>query len=72
MNRTAFTLLLALAALAVIDARPGVAETHRPWCADYGGSSNCGFSSYEQCKMTASGTNTWCVQNQWHLKRRYG
>jgi uncharacterized protein DUF3551 len=70
MNRTAFT-LLAFAALAVIDARPGVAETYRPWCADYGGSSNCGFSSYEQCKMTASGTNTWCVQNQWYLQRRY-
>jgi hypothetical protein len=46
MNRTAFT-LLAFAVLAVIDARLGVAETYRPWCADYGGSSNCGFSSYE-------------------------
>jgi hypothetical protein len=64
MIRTAFA-LLALAA--VIDASPAVAEFHRPWCADYGGSTNCGFTSYEQCKMTASGTNTWCVQNQWYL-----
>jgi hypothetical protein len=66
MIRIAFA-LFSLVALSVIDARPGFAETYRPWCADYGGSSNCGFHSYEQCKMTASGTNTWCVQNPWYL-----
>ncbi len=59
--------MFALAVLAVIDARPGVAEIYRPWCADYGGSTNCGFSSFEQCRMTASGTNTFCVQNPWYL-----
>jgi hypothetical protein len=59
--------LLALATLTVIDVRPSVAEIYRPWCADYGGSTNCGFTSFEQCRMTASGTNTFCVQNPWYL-----
>jgi Protein of unknown function (DUF3551) len=58
---------LAVAALVMIDTGHAVAETYRPWCADYGGSTNCGFSSWEQCRMTASGTNTFCVQNQWYL-----
>ena len=64
--------LLTLVALAAIDARPGIAETYRPWCADYGGSTNCGFHSYEQCKMTASGTNTFCVRNPWYLQHGSG
>jgi hypothetical protein len=61
-------ILFAFLALALIDTRAGVAEVYRPWCADYGGSMNCGFHTYEQCRMTASGTNTWCVQNQWYLQ----
>jgi hypothetical protein len=52
MIRAAVT-LLAVATLAMIDAPPGVAEIYRPWCVDYGGSTNCGFISYEQCMMTA-------------------
>jgi hypothetical protein len=59
--------LLALAALVVMNTGHAVAEKYRPWCADYGGSTNCGFTSWEQCRMTASGTNTICVQNQWYL-----
>jgi len=57
---------LAVAAAAMIPTSPSIAEAHRPWCADYGHGVNCGFSTYEQCKMTASGTNTWCVQNPWY------
>ena len=56
MMRVAFA-LLAVAAVALIPASPSIAEVHRPWCADYGHGVNCGFSTYEQCKMTASGTN---------------
>jgi hypothetical protein len=41
-------LTLLAAALVLITARPGIAEVHRPWCADYGGSVNCGFHSYER------------------------
>ena len=35
------------------------AEIYRPWCAQYyganSGGTNCGFTSYEQCMMTARG-----------------
>jgi hypothetical protein len=58
--------IVTLAALTMAGPRPSVAETYRPWCADYGGSTNCGFHTYEQCKMTASGTNTFCVHNPWY------
>ena len=67
MTRIGFA-LLTLAALSLVGVRPGVAETYRPWCADYGGSTNCGFHSYEQCRMTATpGTGGSCVQNPWYL-----
>jgi len=63
MIRVALT-LVAVLVLAMIDMRPSVGQAYHSWCANYGGSSICGFSSYEQCKMTASGSNAWCVQNQ--------
>ena len=70
MNRAAFTLLV-LAAFAAIEARPSYAEIYRPWCAQYfgrGSGTNCGFTSYEQCMMTATpGSGAWCVQNPWYL-----
>ena len=31
--------LLAVAALAAVDARPAAAEIYRPWCVQYGGNS---------------------------------
>jgi Protein of unknown function (DUF3551) len=65
--------LLAVCLLTAIDARPGIAETYRPWCVQYfgRGGENCGFTSYEQCRMTATpGTGGVCVQNPWYL--RYG
>jgi len=38
-----------------------------PWCADYGGqmggSSNCGFSTYEQCQAALSGNGGFCNRN---------
>jgi hypothetical protein len=70
VTRTALT-LLARAAFAAIDARPSYAEIYRPWCAQYfgrGSSTNCGFTSYEQCMMTATpGSGAWCVRNPWYL-----
>ena len=76
MIRVAFA-LLAIAALAAIDARPAAAEIYRPWCVQYsGGSGNngltCAFTSFEQCMMTggpgtgggrpaAVRTNPWYV-----------
>lgn len=65
-------IVLALASLTAIDARPAAAEIYRPWCVEYFGSrsgaTNCGFTSYEQCMMTATpGSGAHCVQNPWYL-----
>jgi hypothetical protein len=65
--------VLTLSALTAIDARPAAAETYRPWCVEYvgRGGRSCSFTSYEQCRMTATpGTGGFCVQNPWYL--RYG
>ena len=62
--------LFAVCLLTAIDAGPSIAETYRPWCVQYSGrgGQNCGFSSYEQCRMTATpGTGGICVQNPWYL-----
>ena len=72
MTTTRAVFLLAICALSLIDARPSAAETYRPWCAVYSGRSsgarNCGFTSFEQCMMTAGpGTGASCVQNPWYL-----
>jgi hypothetical protein len=67
----AVLLVLALPSLAAIDARPAAAEIYRPWCVQYtdkSGATNCGFTSYEQCMMTATpGSGGHCVQNPWYL-----
>ena len=64
------TILLALFLLTAIDARPGSAETYRPWCVVYSGRDGaytCIFHSLEQCMMTATpGTGGSCVQNPWY------
>lgn len=66
-------IVLALASLTAIGARPAVAEVYRPWCVEYwgsrGGATNCGFHSYQQCLMTATpGSGAHCVQNPWYLQ----
>ena len=68
--RAAFA-LFALTVCVVMDARSAAAEIYRPWCAQYygfGGGTNCGFISYEQCMMTARGSGAYCVQNPWYLQ----
>ncbi|MGA7485711.1 MAG: DUF3551 domain-containing protein [Xanthobacteraceae bacterium] len=62
--------LLAACTLTAIGASPGFADAYRPWCVQYlgRGGQNCGFSSYEQCRLTATpGTGGVCVQNPWYL-----
>ena len=58
--------------LTAIDARPAAAETYRPWCVQSSGRDGaytCTFSSYEQCRMTATpGSGGYCVQNPWYLQ----
>jgi Protein of unknown function (DUF3551) len=68
----AMLIVLTLSSLAAIDAGPTVAEVYRPWCVQYSGSrsgaTNCGFTSYQQCRMTATpGSGAYCVQNPWYL-----
>ena len=75
MSRAAFA-PFALAAVTVI-ASPASAETYRPWCAQYmsstgDGTTNCSFTSYEQCMMTARGAGAYCVQNPWYLQHGGG
>jgi hypothetical protein len=68
--------VLAWCSLTVIDVRPAASEVYRPWCVQYlsgrgDGGTNCSFTSYEQCMMTATpGSGGVCVQNPWYL--RYG
>ena len=68
----AVLVVLTLLSLSAIDARPTAAEVYRPWCVQYwgtrGGATNCGFTSYAQCLMTATpGSGGHCVQNPWYL-----
>ncbi|HEY6993807.1 MAG TPA: DUF3551 domain-containing protein [Xanthobacteraceae bacterium] len=67
---TAIRVVLAVCLSTALDAGPSIAETYRPWCVQYfgRGGENCGFTSYEQCRMTATpGTGGVCVQNPWYL-----
>ena len=51
--------LLFVTALVASVPHSAKAEIYRPWCAQYyganGGGTNCGFTSYQQCMMTAQG-----------------
>jgi hypothetical protein len=59
----------ALLILTLMAATPSRAEVFYPWCVQYGGgregigATSCGFDSYAQCQMTASGLNASCVEN---------
>jgi Protein of unknown function (DUF3551) len=56
-----------LGAVMVATAIGTPARADGPWCAFYnghfGGASNCGFHSYEQCLATVSGVGGWCQPN---------
>jgi hypothetical protein len=59
---TGLIVLVANAAFAPLSADPYT------WCAIYsgkagGGSWQCWFTSYEQCRATASGLGNFCIQN---------
>jgi hypothetical protein len=47
------------------------ARADGPWCAFYnghfGGASNCGFHTYEQCLATISGVGGWCQPNTMYV-----
>jgi hypothetical protein len=61
----ALSLVGALVVAAVIGTP---AHADAPWCAYYngaqfGGASNCGFYTYQQCLATISGIGGWCQPN---------
>jgi hypothetical protein len=70
------SVVIALVALAAMNADSAADEAYRPWCVDYPTNGlSCAFSSYQQCMLTARGAGGNCVQNPWFLQyggQRYG
>jgi hypothetical protein len=64
--RTTAAAIISSAALTVGGGAAGAAE-HYPWCAivNVGPamSTNCGFTSYQQCEQTVRGQGGYCQQN---------
>jgi Protein of unknown function (DUF3551) len=62
-----FGLLLASSIIALAGAATAAQAQNYPWCADYGeemgGSSNCGFSTFEQCQAALAGNGGFCNRN---------
>ena len=47
--------------------QPSAAMVIYPWCVQYGqDTSNCGFTSFQQCLATASGNGNNCRPNAWY------
>ena len=64
--------LFVLSILAVTAAVETRAEAQNyPWCAIYtgsmGGSTNCGFTSFEQCMADVSGLGGFCQRNNTYV-----
>ena len=53
--------------LAAMTNRPAMAVEY-PWCANFadGAGTNCGFTTYEQCMLTARGTGGYCAENTFY------
>jgi len=50
--------------ISILAPQPSRAEVLYPWCAQYARDGrNCGFSTYEQCRATVSGTGGYCLEN---------
>jgi hypothetical protein len=61
--------LLAASGAAVVAAPAQAVGTRYPFCIQgdaYPGLSNCTFTSYEQCKATASGRYLSCIENPYY------
>ncbi len=64
--------LVALGVLVAAAALGGRAEAQNyPWCAtyadDFGGSSNCGFATFQQCRAAISGMGGFCTPNNLYV-----
>jgi len=60
--------LFLLAILGIGGATAPAGATEYPWCANFhdGAGSNCGFTSYEQCMLTARGSGGYCAENTFY------
>jgi Protein of unknown function (DUF3551) len=60
-------LFLASSIIGLAGAAAAAQAQNYPWCADYGeemgGTSNCGFSTFEQCQAALSGNGGFCNRN---------
>jgi hypothetical protein len=69
--RIVFAAALALTALGGLDRAQAV---EYPWCAQYtgerGASTNCGFSTWEQCMDTVRGVGGFCRENGFYYAQR--
>jgi len=70
-----FLLAICVLASTAAIAPPANAQNY-PWCAhyggDFGGSTNCGFVSREQCMATLSGIGGFCERNTQYVPRPAG
>jgi hypothetical protein len=71
MRRVTLIGLAALTAALSANTAPVSAQGYRlyPWCAYYNtrsGSTNCYFSTFEQCRAAISGNGGMCTQNSWY------
>jgi hypothetical protein len=67
MTGIKLTLIAAVSAAAMTAIAPSAVASEYPWCLAYtgeaGGSKNCGFSTLEQCRASASGNIGFCEAN---------
>jgi len=68
MKNALFVLAIAFGSMAL---NAGAQAQNYPWCAYYGGamsgSSNCGFSTLQQCMANVSGIGGSCVRNNLYV-----
>lgn len=62
-------LLGTLCLLTVTCVSQPAAAAEYPWCAHYGRNSavNCGFVSFEQCRLTIAGLGGFCARNPFYV-----
>jgi len=69
MTSIKLALLVAMSVAAVTAFASPAAAIEYPWCVAYsgmgGGGKNCGFSTYEQCRVSAMGTG-YCEANTFY------
>jgi Protein of unknown function (DUF3551) len=68
MNKKSYGLVIAVGSVTslFLIADPAAADPYK-WCANYrNGGSNCGFTTFEQCRATVSGVGGSCDPNQFY------